>query len=204
MICKAASVQLPFFHLKTTIFSENSPRVVMESLVKRSSRLSRPSQPTLNNQTTSLRSKRRPSIVASPLHFKRGRVSTEDRPSSYQRTLPPGGYGLHDGGVVASITDIPEDADWLIVKRVLTETLNIGDDAVVYASHVHPETRECFALLKPFTDDLSICRGLARISAGTVRVVDGLELAAAIRTFPAHIQRLRETRATACAKARRG
>jgi len=150
----------------------------------------------MNYDPTLLRGKRKPTKSAPERKRLRAETEpTEDRP--YARKGPAGGYGLHDGGVVVGITDIPTDTDWAAVKQCLTDALSIGEDAVVYTTSVF--SGECCALLKPFPDDLATCKRLT-IPIGTVRVLDGLELAAAVRIFPPHIQRLRETRA--CAQSR--
>lgn len=174
----------------------------MESPTKRPSRLKRREAPDHHDELSTRSTKRKHSSAISLPENKKTRFIAEDR-VNYARKLPPGGYGLHDGGVVTGISEIPEDTDWLSVKQSITEALNIGQDAVVYATRVQPDTRGCYALLKPFQDDLSTCQRLSTISVGKLKVLDGLELAAAVRSFPAHIQRLRETRASACAKARR-
>ena len=174
----------------------------MESPTKRPTRLKRPDLSLEHQDSSTHSAKRKRGDETLILDKKKLRFIGDSRLNN-TRKLPPGGYGLHDGGVVTGISEIAAETDWLSVKQSLTEALEIGEDAVVYATRVQPDTMECYALLKPFENDLSTCQRLSRISVGKLKVLDGLELAAAVRSFPAHIQRLRETRASACAKARR-
>ena len=114
------------------------------------------------------------------------------RARNQQRVTPAGGYGLQDGGRVIKVSNIGPDVSWSDVKEALQSALE-DPEAVAYTTLV--SEGECFSLLKPFTNEEEILSAI-KIPQGSVRVLDGLELAAAVKELPAHIQRLRERRAT--------
>ncbi|KAF4703042.1 hypothetical protein FOZ63_012015 [Perkinsus olseni] len=65
---------------------------------------------------------------------------------------------VHDGGVVATVDNIPKAVDWLSIKKALDEKLGdlpspVEGNAVTFATKVDPHSRSCFVLFKPFDVD---------------------------------------------------
>ena len=147
------------------------------------------------------RPKRARSNVKSPKQLRTlmsfGELLAERTPHASYRQSPAGGYGLQDGGIVLSLENLRPNLDWQEVKSYLVDYLQ-RKDVVAYTGAV--DDHRCAVLLNPFHGDSEILKVAEHTEFATLRRLDGLDLAAAIRSFPPHIQRLRERRAQEAAR----